>query len=97
MRSALKADRATSVAISDDGGLVVTGSPDNAILWDAVTGQRKQVFKGHADYVTNVSISGDGKLVVIGPRDFKERGKVDVTARLWDAGNGNQLQAFQGT
>ena len=40
--------RLSSVALSADGKLVVTGSYDStAILWDAATGKKLQTFSRH--------------------------------------------------
>ncbi|RUS31507.1 WD40-repeat-containing domain protein [Jimgerdemannia flammicorona] len=72
----------TSVAISEDGQLLYTGSKDGSIIkWDPKTmkklytfpGGRKGVkaFTGHTDHVLCLAISSDGKYLASGGRDKK--------------------------
>ena len=57
----------TSVAFSPDGKTVLTGSDDNtACLWNATTGERLQVLKGHTGCINSVAFSPDGKTVLTG-------------------------------
>src|SRR5438132_249976 len=79
----------TSVALSDDGKHLVTGSWDKtAILWDTASGKLLQSFQGHPAGVNSVALTGDGKQVVTGFRDG--------TAILWEAASGKKVQTFQG-
>jgi WD40 repeat protein/DNA-binding SARP family transcriptional activator len=76
-------DLISSIGISDDRRYVLTNSYDNsARLWDALTGQELQVFKG----VGSPFLSPDGKLV------FAYDGY--KTARAWDTATGEFLQDF---
>ena len=72
-------DQVRSVAISNDGRRVVSGSRDKTVrMWNAQTGaQLCEPFLGHEGAVYGVAISKDGRTVVSGSRD--------KTVRLWDA------------
>src|SRR5690606_499292 len=53
-----------------DGKYIVSGSIDNTlILWNAMTGEQIEVFKGHQDWVVCVAWSSDGKYIVSGSED----------------------------
>src|SRR5580704_7064870 len=55
----------SSVALSSDGKLLVTGSEDRtAILWESSSGKKVQTFLGHTDEISSVALSGDGKQLV---------------------------------
>ena len=57
----------SSVAISADGKILVSGSWDNSIkLWDMKTGKEIQSLTGYSYRVLSVSISADGKTVACG-------------------------------
>ncbi len=72
------------MAISPDGGTVLTGSVDNtARLWDAATGRTNRPPLRHADQVVSVAFSPDGATVLTGSDDR--------TARLWDAATGEPI------
>ena len=56
-----------SVAFSPDGKTVLTGSHDNtACLWNATTGERLHILKGHTGCIYSVAFSPDGKTVLTG-------------------------------
>jgi WD40 repeat protein len=79
----------TSVALSEDSRLVLTGSWDNtARLWDVQTGLTLQTFSGHAREIRSVALSSDGRRVLTG--------SMDDTARQWDAATGQVLRTFTG-
>jgi WD40 repeat protein len=67
-----------SVAFSQDGNSIVSGSVDKAIrIWDANTGEiTAGPFEGHTDWVWSVAFSPDSKRVV--------SGSVDKTIRILD-------------
>ena len=71
-----------SVAFSQDGRRIVSGSEDKTIrVWDAETG--KVVLgplEGHTSLVKSVAFSQDGKLIVSGSKDH--------SIRVWDAETG---------
>ncbi len=79
----------TSMALSRDGKLLLTGSKDaSAILWDAAKGDAKKLysFQGHAQAVTTVALSGNGKFAVTGSQDR--------SAILWDATTRKRIRVF---
>ena len=60
----------TSVAFSQDGSRVVSGSDDETILiWNAATGKVEAILKGHTNQVRSVAFSQDGSRVVSGSDD----------------------------
>jgi WD40 repeat protein len=83
----------SSLALSRDGKLLVTGSiavlsdRPAPILWDTATGQKLRTFEGHKGGVWSVALSGDGKLLATGGSD-------DDTAIVWDTATGTKLQTF---
>jgi WD40 repeat protein len=73
----------TSVAISQDGQLIVSGSQDKTVrLWDAQGNPMSQPLMGHEGAVTSVAISPDGKYIASGSED--------KTVRLWNT-NGQPI------
>ena len=77
----------TSLAVSANGGLAVTGSEDgSAILWEVASGKQLRRFAGGGPKVVAVAISRDGRLLA------SAAGNV-VTA--WDAATGRVRQRFQ--
>lgn len=79
----------TSLAVSSDGRLVVTGSRDDtARLWDAATGEELRCLRGHTDDVTSVAFSPDGRWVASGSRDD--------SVRIWDVISGSELRRLTG-
>ena len=75
----------SSVAFSDDGTRIVSGSDDDSVLvWDASTGLLLKELKGHTDWVNSVAFSSDGTRIV--------SGSVDRSVRVWDASTGVELR-----
>ena len=75
----------SSVALSPNGNLVISGSDDNTVrIWDVTSGEAiGQPLRGHDDSVSSVAFSPDGKLVASGSKD--------KTVRLWDAASGEAI------
>jgi WD40 repeat protein len=58
-----------SVAFSQDGSRVVSGSGDKTVrIWNVTTGEVEAELKGHTDWVRSVAFSQDGSQVVSGSR-----------------------------
>jgi len=78
------------VAFSPDGGLVLSGAPNNNTvrLFEAATGKLMATFEGHKGPVFSVAFSPDGGQVLTG--------SVDNTARLWEAATGKPVATFKG-
>ena len=75
-----------SVAFSHNGSHIITASDDGtARIWDAVTGQEKQIFSGYNSKVTAAAFSPDGKHNVIAYEDGTALVWNDARAslRLW--------------
>eukprot|EP00178_Gracilaria_changii_P023026 TRINITY_DN68_c0_g1_i11.p1 TRINITY_DN68_c0_g1~~TRINITY_DN68_c0_g1_i11.p1 ORF type:complete len:1153 (+),score=198.74 TRINITY_DN68_c0_g1_i11:2850-6308(+) len=75
----------TCVALSADGGRIVSGSYDHTVrVWDAHTGVAVgQPLQGHTDMVTCVAFSADRGRIVSGSED--------QTVRVWDAHTGRAV------
>ena len=55
----------SSVAISDDGQLMLSGSSDHSlIIWDMDTGEPLQRLVGHEGWVNDVAIRSDKQTAV---------------------------------
>jgi WD40 repeat protein len=81
--------RATSAAFGAAGRLVATGSEDDtASIWDARTGRRLHVLRGHRSNVRGVAFDPTGaRLVTTGS---------DATTRIWDVESGAVLDILAG-
>jgi WD40 repeat protein len=63
-----------SVAFSQDGSRVVSGSDDKMVrIWNVTTGGVEAELKGHTDRVTYVAFSQDGSRVFSGTEDNRVR------------------------
>jgi hypothetical protein len=82
----------TSVAISNDGTRIVSGSRDETVrIWDSSTGEELQKLEGHSGEVTSVAISKDGRIVVSKSEGWDD----DGTTRAWDVATGECLHVVQ--
>jgi len=76
-----------SVAFSNDGTQVVSGSRDKTVkIWDASSGACLKTLEGHSDSVWSVAFSYDGTQVI--------SGSWDKTVKIWDAGSGACLKTL---
>src|SRR5262249_26495048 len=91
--------KVTSVSLSADGSLAVSGSDGQNItlstgvptvaLWETTTGScLGTLHEGHIDLVTSVSLSADGR--------FAASGSSDQTVRLWETTTGRYLHTLRG-
>ena len=70
-----------NAAFSPDGKSIISGSVgEDLILWDAMTGTKEQILKGHSGTVYSVAFSPDGKKIV--------SGSIDGIVTVWDAETG---------
>jgi WD40 repeat protein len=77
-------DNIDSVAFSQDGRRVITGSSDKtAIVWDRATAERVETLTGHSDRIRLVAFSPNGRRVLTGSDDN--------TIVLWDVASGELL------
>jgi WD40 repeat protein len=70
------------LALSPDGGLVITATTEHVIeVWDRLSGRRTlPPLAGHSGFVEVLSVTPDGKLLV--------SGSWDRTLRFWDLATG---------
>jgi WD40 repeat protein len=79
----------TAVAVTPDGGRVVSGSLDNTLrVWDLESGETLRTLQGQTSSVTAVALTPDGGRVV--------SGSWDNTLRVWDLESGETLRTLQG-
>ena len=77
------------LAFSDDSLSIAAGVGHDVKIWDAETGELKQVFRGHSNYVLGIAISPDGKWLVSG-------GLSETSVRIWDVATGEQVHELSG-
>ena len=79
----------TSVALSRDGKMLVSGSFDKTVkLWKVNTGQLITTVTGHSREVNCVAFSQDGKLFA--------SGSGDKTIKVWEVSSGRLICALGG-
>ncbi|KAJ3126448.1 POC1 centriolar protein A [Nowakowskiella sp. JEL0407] len=82
-------DSIKSVAISNDGHLIASGSKDKTVrIWNASTGKEIRALVGHGDSVNAVVFSNDGTLVV--------SGSGDKSVKIWNAIIGINVKTLRG-
>lgn len=70
-----------TLAYSPNGAFIATGDTDRqVILWDATTGEQKQVLQGHENWIRSVAFSPDGA--------YLASGSSDTAVRLWTLSDG---------
>jgi WD40 repeat protein len=79
-----------TVAISRDGGTVVSGGNDQSVrVWDPIGGQQRFQMTGHAGPVLALALTPDDAMVV--------SASGDLTLRLWDVAGGRALKQLTTT
>lgn len=79
----------TSLSLSADGSLALSGSWDQTVrLWEVATGRCVRTFEGHTSPITCVFLSADGRLVL--------SGSAGRELWMWDASNGHRVRTFEG-
>jgi WD40 repeat protein len=82
------ASTVTSVSLSADGRLALSGSRDKTIkLWEVESGRCLRTFEGHTDGVKSVCLSADCRFALSGGGDSK--------LKLWEVNNGKCLHTFE--
>lgn len=76
------------LTFSPDGRSLATSVNNDVQLWDAHSGQKKALLRGHSDALMEVSFSPDGQTLASASRDG--------TIRLWDAYTGQQRAVLHG-
>jgi glucose repression regulatory protein TUP1 len=67
-------DYVLSVAVSPDGGWVVSGSKDRGVqFWDPRTAQTQLMLQGHKNSVISIDLSPAGGLLATGSGDWQAR------------------------
>ncbi|HTU90191.1 MAG TPA: protein kinase [Gemmataceae bacterium] len=76
----------TSVNLSDDGQLALSGSADRTLrLWQPAEGRCLHTLEGDMGSVTATALSGDGRLAL--------SGSTNATLNLWDMRTGDCLRS----
>lgn len=77
-----------NTCISSGGKIIGSAMQDNtAALWDAQTGKRLFVLRGHQEWVTGISISPEEKYVATS--------SADKSLIIWDIATGNKVNTFK--
>jgi WD40 repeat protein len=79
----------TSVAVSPDGQLILSGSEDRTVVaWNLQTGLPHHLLSGHQGGVTSVAASPNGRHIISGSRDR--------TVAIWDLCTGQRICSLHG-
>jgi WD40 repeat protein len=80
-------DDVTTIALTPDGDLLVTGSADTTIkVWDLNAGKELLTLRGHTRQVTGLAITSDGRRAV--------SGSMDRSIKVWDLKTGALLRTL---
>ncbi len=77
-----------SLAFSPDGGRLISGGDEDAVLWDVEKAKLLSRLKGQRGYISSVGFTPDGARAVTGSED--------KTLRLWSVANGALLKKMTG-
>ncbi len=80
-------DSVTTLAISPDGKILVSGSYDKTIkLWNLITGKILKTLEGHKAAVKSVALTPDGEILA--------SGSDDNTVKIWNLNTGKLLRTL---
>ncbi|CAN5426184.1 hypothetical protein BH09BAC5_BH09BAC5_02380 [soil metagenome] len=91
-----------SAQFSPDGKKIVTACSNKiAIIWDANTGSRLKILKGHKVGLNSAFFSPDGNKIVTtsgldDANSYSVERQLDNTAKIWDANSGVLLLTIKG-
>src|SRR5262249_1189980 len=87
-----------TVAFSPDGHRIVSGNPEDTILWDAVTGKKALTLGQHDGLLAGVAFSPDSHRIVRGSWEnkFKVPDSYDNAIKVWDAATGMETLSIEG-
>jgi WD40 repeat protein len=69
--------------VGDGHEILTAGSDGAARLWDGVTGQLRQTYRGNSRFLADATLTPDGSMVVAGD--------ADGLLRFWDTSSGRPL------
>ncbi len=79
----------SSLAISHDGKLLLSGSRDRTIkIWQIETGQLIHTLNGHTEAINAIALSPDGQTIA--------SASTDQTVKIWHTETGELLSTFTG-
>ncbi|MBW4593606.1 MAG: WD40 repeat domain-containing protein [Brasilonema angustatum HA4187-MV1] len=85
-------DQVTSVAISPDGQILVSGCADKTVkIWNLSTGKVVRTLTGKIGEVSSVAISPDGNLLVVGSCEHPRN-----NVKVWHLATGKLLHTLLG-
>ena len=78
----------TSVCLSSDARLALSGSLHTVMLWEVASGRCLRTFEGNHGFVKSVCLNNDGRYAL--------SGSDNRTLKLWEVASGRCLRTFEG-